>query len=126
MPFLPRSPRLLAGVLLAMFAAITYSEYGTGDVLFTQKNKDQAAGAVGCQVANHTGSPAPGHINGYNEPSWINGGSKPNLFPLINFPQVGIRYKPVKQIESRLGGGISLTGFWFGLSVDYGLEKPTH
>jgi hypothetical protein len=185
----------------SLIPAITYSEYSTGDVLFAQKNKDQAdpgswsvvnsslkamyisadllwsvhlaphwdfeygaefglgalfgsletnwvytpnsgtfnpnsyqpctsasqaAGAVGCQLANHTGSSAPGHVNGYNEPSWVNGGSKPNLFPLINFPQVGLRYKPVKQIESRLGGGFSLTGFWFGLSVDYGLEKPTH
>ena len=86
----------------------------------------QSAGANGCQVGNHSGSSAPGHINGYTEPSWANGGSKPNLFPLINFPQIGLRYKPVKQIESRLGGGFSLTGFWFGLSVDYGLEKPTH
>ena len=39
------------------------------------------------------------------------------------FPQLGLRYKPVKQFEARLGLGFSLTGFWFGLSGDYGLEK---
>jgi hypothetical protein len=85
----------------------------------------QTAGENGCQVLNHSGSTAPGHINGYREPSWINGGSKPSLFPLIDFPQIGVRYQPIKQVESRLGAGFSLTGFWFGVSVDYGLEKPT-
>lgn len=106
--------------------------YTPGSATFNQNHYDpctsasQAAGIAGCQVQNHPGASAPGHINGYREPSWINGGSKPNLFPLIDFPQVGLRYQPVKQIESRLGAGFSLTGFWFGLSVDYGLEKPTH
>jgi hypothetical protein len=29
----------------------------------------------------------------------------------------------MKQLEARVGGGFSLTGFWFGLSADYGLEQ---
>ena len=36
----------------------------------------------------------------------------------------GIRWKPVKQLEMRLSTGFSLTGFFFGISGDYGLEKP--
>jgi hypothetical protein len=183
----------------SLIPTITYSEYGTGDLLFLQKGKDadQAGywsvvnsglkgiyasadllwsvniadhwqfeygaefglgaifgsletnwvtsnsavfnpanakacstvnnnlGQSGCNVADHSGATAPGHINGYTEPSWVNGGSKPNIFPLINFPQLGLRYKPIKQMEARFGLGFSLTGFWFGMSADYGLEKPT-
>jgi hypothetical protein len=62
-------------------------------------------------------------VNGYQEPNWFSGGSVPVIFPYISFPQVGVRYKPVKQFEARLGLGFSLTGFWFGISGDYGLEK---
>jgi hypothetical protein len=184
----------------SLIPAITYTEYGTGDVVFSQKGKDptdpgnwsvvdsslkgiyfsadllwsahianhwdfeygagfglgvifgnlgnnwvyapdggqvspsdyaacttatQMAGKNGCQVSNHNGATAPGKIDGYEEPSWANGGSKPNIFPLINFPQLGLRYKPIKQMEARVGLGFSLTGFWFGISANYGLEKPT-
>jgi hypothetical protein len=72
----------------------------------------------------------PAHMNstvakvaGYVEPNWFQGGSVPVLFPHIAIPQLSLRYKPIKQVESRLSLGFSLTGFWFGLSVDYGLEK---
>ena len=37
--------------------------------------------------------------------------------------QLGIRYKPIKQMQTRLGLGIALTGFWFGISADYGLDS---
>jgi len=85
-----------------------------------QANSTQAS----CQTGTHSGATVA-KVGGYNEPSWVNGGSKPNIFPLVNFPQVGFRYKPMKQLESRIGLGFSLTGFWFGLSANYGLEKPT-
>ncbi len=39
------------------------------------------------------------------------------------FSRVGFRYKPIKMLETRLQTGFSLTGFWFGISADYGLEK---
>ena len=78
----------------------------------------------GCASSDHSSTGTP-HVNGFAEPSWANGGSKPNIFPLINFPQLGVRYKPMKQLETRLGVGFSLTGFWFGLSANYGLEKTT-
>jgi len=179
----------------SLIPAITYTEYGTGDIVFAQKNTDETMasnwsvinsslkglyfsadllwstkiatnwdfeygaefglgvifgtlennwvyatqgtqvsptnytactsktlGEAGC--SDHT-NPTPAHINGYQEPSWVNGGSKPNIFPLINFPQLGLRYKPIKQMEARVGLGFSLTGFWFGVSANYGLEKPT-
>jgi len=76
-----------------------------------------------CQPQNHSNA-SVAKVGGYVEPSWVGGGSIPNVFPLINFPQVGLRYKPFKQMESRVGFGFSLTGFWFGLSANYGLEKP--
>lgn len=80
--------------------------------------------APGCSPADHQNS-SVAKVGGYLEPSWVNGGSKPSIFPLINFPQIGVRYKPIKQMEARFGAGFSLTGFWFGLSANYGLEQPT-
>jgi len=63
-------------------------------------------------------------VGGYTEPNWFNGGSVPVIFPHIAIPALGIRWKPVKQFEMRLNTGFSLTGFFFGISGDYGLEKP--
>ena len=45
------------------------------------------------------------------------------VFPWISIPQLGLRYKPVKNFVARLGMGFALTGFWFGLSGSYGLEQ---
>jgi hypothetical protein len=180
----------------SLIPAITYTEYGTGDVVFAQKGKDPTDagnwsvvnsslkglyfsadllwshpiaphwdfeygagfglgvifGTLGdnwvfpttgnqvsptnytaCQTITQAASCTPqdhqnattNKVGGYLEPSWANGGSKPNVFPMINFPQLGIRYKPIKQMEARLGVGFSLTGFWFGVSANYGLEKAT-
>ncbi|WP_148313256.1 hypothetical protein [Sorangium cellulosum] len=61
------------------------------------------------------------HYGDYSEPSWVNGGSKPSVFPWISFPQVSFRYKPIKQLQTRLDAGFSITGFFFGLSAGYGL-----
>ncbi|AUX39194.1 hypothetical protein SOCE26_005760 [Sorangium cellulosum] len=61
------------------------------------------------------------HYGNYDEPSWVNGGSKPSVFPWISFPQVSFRYKPIKQLQTRLDTGFSITGFYFGLSAGYGL-----
>jgi hypothetical protein len=84
----------------------------------------QTAGeGSGCSAAEHQNS-SVNKVGGYTEPSWVNGGSKPNVFPWIALPQLGFRFKFIKQLESRFGLGFSLTGFWFGLSGDYGLEQP--
>jgi hypothetical protein len=77
----------------------------------------------GCATVNHQNA-STAKVGGATEPSWVNGGSKPNVFPWIGIPQLGLRFKPVKQFEGRVTIGFSLTGFWFGLSGNYGLEKP--
>jgi hypothetical protein len=77
---------------------------------------------AGCNAADHQNSDV-NKVGGYKEPSWFSGGSKPVVFPWISVPQLGLRFKPTKQIVGRLGVGFALTGFWFGLSADYGLEK---
>jgi hypothetical protein len=76
-----------------------------------------------CQTNAHNNAQTA-KVGGYTEPNWFGGGSIPVVFPHIAIPQLGLRYKPIKQVEARLGLGFSLTGFWLGLSVDYGLEKP--
>jgi hypothetical protein len=60
------------------------------------------------------------HYNGYQEPNWANGGSKPIIFPWLA-AQTGLRYKPVKSFIARLDLGFSTSGFFFGLGADYGL-----
>jgi hypothetical protein len=74
-----------------------------------------------CNPANHSNA-TTNKVGNYSEQAGI-AGPKPILFPMVNFPQLGLRYKPVKTFEARLGLGFSLTGFWFGISGDYGLEK---
>ena len=78
----------------------------------------------GCALANHQNASPPGKVGGYKEANWFNGGAVPVVFPWISIPQFSLRFKPVKQMEARLSIGMSLTGFWFGLSANYGLEKP--
>jgi hypothetical protein len=75
---------------------------------------DPGTGNVFCDNSND-------HFGDYDEPSWINGGSKPSVFPWISFPQVSFRYKPIKQLQTRLDAGFSITGFFFGMSAGYGL-----
>jgi hypothetical protein len=75
-----------------------------------------------CDPAVHSNSTV-NKVNNYQEPNWFGGGSVPVVFPQIYFPSVGLRFKPVKEFEGRLGLGFSLTGFWFGISGNYGLEK---
>jgi hypothetical protein len=77
---------------------------------------------TGCNKADHQNSDKD-KVNNYVEPSWFSGGSRPALFPWIAVPQLGLRFKPIKQFVGRLGIGFSLTGFWFGLSGSYGLEQ---
>ena len=78
---------------------------------------------TGCHPADHQNSEV-NKVGDYTEPSWFNGGSKPAIFPWISVPQIGLRIKPIKQFVGRIGVGFALTGFWFGLNAQYGLEKP--
>lgn len=77
----------------------------------------------GCNTRDHQASKVA-RVGGYLEPSWANGGSKPNVIPWVAIPQVGLRFKPIKQFEGRLSLGLALTGFWFGFSGSYGFERP--
>ncbi len=77
---------------------------------------------TGCNKADHQNSEVD-KVGGYSEPSWASGGSKPNVFPWLGIPQLGLRIKPVKQFVARTNLGFSLTGFWFGVSLEYGLEQ---
>jgi hypothetical protein len=73
-----------------------------------------------CDDSNdHFGDPS--NRTGYDEPSWAHGGSKPFVFPYISLPQISFRYKPIKQLQTRLDVGFSITGFYFGLAGGYGL-----
>ncbi len=84
----------------------------------------EGGGGSGCNITDHTNA-SVAKVGGYAEPSWANGGSKPNLFPRILLHLAGVRIKPVKQFAGRLGLGFSITeGFWFGFSGNYGLERP--
>jgi len=60
------------------------------------------------------------HYNGYTEPNWANGGSKPIIFPWLAL-QTGVRYKPHRNFIARFDAGFSTSGFFFGLGADYGL-----
>jgi hypothetical protein len=90
---------------------VNYAKCQTGDT------------ETGCNTADHQNATVA-KVGNYVEKNWFNGGSVPVIFPSISFPDVGVRYKPIKQFEARLHVGFSLTGFWFSLSGDYGLEKP--
>ncbi len=60
------------------------------------------------------------HYNGYTEPSWADGGSKPIIFPWL-VAQTGFRYKPHRNFAARLDAGFGTTGFFVGLAGNYGL-----
>lgn len=76
---------------------------------------------TGCNARDHQNSDVD-KVGNYTEKDWFSGGSKPVFFPWIT-PQVGVRVKPIKQFVGRIGLGFGLTGPWFGLSGEYGLEK---
>ena len=77
---------------------------------------------TGCDPGKHT-DPSPAKVANYAEPNWFNGGSVPVFYPRLSLQILGVRYKPIKQLEMRLGLGFALTeGFWFQFSGDYGLE----
>ena len=58
----------------------------------------------------------------YDEPSWANGGSKPFIMPYISLPQLSLRFKPIKQIQTRADVGFSIFGFYMGLTAGYGFS----
>ncbi|PIE05323.1 MAG: hypothetical protein CSA75_05340, partial [Sorangium cellulosum] len=62
------------------------------------------------------------HYGDYTEPNWLDGGSRPLIFPWLALPQMGLRWKVSPKIVLRLDTGLSLPGpFFFGVSGQYGL-----
>jgi hypothetical protein len=76
----------------------------------------------GCNPMAHT-DPNPNKVGGFKEFSIFSGGARPPILPWLSIPQLGLRIKAVKQFEARVQLGLALTGFWFGFSANYGLEK---
>ncbi|WP_394826321.1 hypothetical protein [Pendulispora albinea] len=74
-----------------------------------------------CDRRSHSNSDKA-KVNHYEEPTWFGGGSLFNFWPYVA-PQVALRVKPIKELQTRLNVGISTTGIFFGLSANYGLEK---
>jgi len=61
------------------------------------------------------------HYGDYTEPSWFNGGKKPNVYASFG-PQIGMRFKPGKPFMARLNVGWDIfQGPFFGLNGSYGL-----
>lgn len=60
------------------------------------------------------------HYGKHVEGSWAKGGDKPNIMPWLSVPQISLRYKPIKQLQVRVDGGWSLTGFFVGMNHAYG------
>ena len=106
--------------------------------LFYQCTQPSAVNAVapgdgtfpqGCNTGNHQNAtisktgPGPGH----REPNWFDspGGAIPTVFPWLSLPILGFRIKPIKQIEMRLNGGFSVTGFFFNFAAYYGFESTS-
>lgn len=86
----------------------------------TDPNKYTKCQSLGVPDPNYCGNPSNDHFGNYTEPSWVNGGSKPNVFPWLAV-QTGLRFKPSKSFVGRLDVGFGLSGFFFGLGADYGL-----
>ncbi len=76
---------------------------------------------TGCNSIDHKNATTL-KTGGYVEPNGIVG-PVPVLLPNFYIPDVGVRYKPVQQLEVRANVGFSLTGFFFGLSGDYGIPE---
>jgi hypothetical protein len=77
----------------------------------------------GCNPQSHT-SPTPARIYGTpgaNVGTGFGGGLVPTVFPQLSLPELGVRFKPIPQLEARVTLGFSLTGFFFGIGADYGL-----
>lgn len=101
-----------------------------GDLYRTQAkpgpgaNSSTGEGYVACGAQGEDGAGFCGtdnnHYNGYTEPSWTSGGSKPILFPWLVL-QTGLRYKPHRNFVARFDAGFGTSGFFLGLGLDYGL-----
>ena len=88
---------------------------------YSQCVTEQAAG-TGCNKADHKNADIA-KVNGYQEPFWFSGGSIPNVFLHLALPELGLRFKPIKNFQMRISTAFTLTGFMFGIAGYYGTEQ---
>lgn len=68
-----------------------------------------------------TGDPTiDGLANNGPNPWYFGDGGVPPMFFWLDLPRIGLRFKPIRQIQIRVDGGYNLYGFNFGGSVAYG------
>jgi hypothetical protein len=61
-----------------------------------------------------------GGANNGPSPFYFGDGGVPPMFFWIDLPRIGLRFRPIRQIQIRLDGGYNLYGFNFGGSIGYG------
>ena len=66
-----------------------------------------------------TGDPTIDARNGPN-PWYFGDGGVPPMFFWLDLPRIGVRFKPIRQVQIQLNGGYNLYGFNFGGSIAYG------
>ena len=88
----------------------------------TSSGSDRPVNDQGCNPSLHDTNNNPPRVGGYTEPSWFDGGQKPNIIPWLSMPQLGLRVNPTPEFQARVGGGMSLLGPWFGVSMSYGFQ----
>lgn len=66
-----------------------------------------------------TGDPTIDGRNGAS-PWYFGDGGVPPMFFWLDLPRIGLRFKPIRQIQIQVNGGYNLYGFNFGGSIAYG------
>jgi hypothetical protein len=66
-----------------------------------------------------TGDPTIDGRNGAS-PWYFGDGGVPPMFFWLDLPRIGLRFKPIRQIQIQVNGGYNLYGFNFGGSLAYG------
>jgi hypothetical protein len=61
------------------------------------------------------------HYPGYTEPSWIEGGYLPTVFPFLAFPELGLSWTPAPNVALDLEVAATVSGIMMGLGFRYGL-----
>lgn len=61
------------------------------------------------------------HYPGYAEPSWLDGGKVPTVFPFLAFPEIGLSWTPAPNIGIDLEVSTTVSGLMMGLGFRYGL-----
>jgi hypothetical protein len=79
------------------------------------------ADGIGCSRGDHSNADTA-KVGGYVEPSWFSGGPRPSFYARLSLPILGLRIHPIRDFETRVQFGFSLTeGFFFSFSGNYRL-----